>query len=353
MGIQNKYALFGLLLLFFIVSMGGVEAHTKWFVPFDIKTAPMPIDKVLTKTFVYSFLIAIALIYSFFLFDRTIYKKNYFSYLDDKLKTFDSFSLYLIRFFSGLFFVSLWIYYQITGNTFFITSELKTKQVFIPWLQLLIGLFALSSYTTPLIGVGFIFLYAEAVYYYGIFHLLDYLLFLGIAYFLIVSNCKRKSWKTSGFVVLYALTGISLLWVAMEKLVFPFWSYELLAQRPNLTMGLPNYNFILIAGFIEFSLIFVLLSSTSIVGRFVAFGLEIVFILAIIPFGIIDALGHTMIIAILLVLILRGPTEARDILALNEKSVFVEAYFMTALYVLSLAMFFIAYYGLHYLIYNN
>jgi len=67
----------------------------------------------------------------------------------------------------------------------------------------------------------------------------------------------------------------------------------------------------------------------------------------------IDAVGHSLIIAILSVLILRGPTKGRDFLMLEAKSLWTEAYFMTGLYVLAFVVVFIAYYGLHYFAYGN
>ena len=68
---------------------------------------------------------------------------------------------------------------------------------------------------------------------------------------------------------------------------------------------------------------------------------------AIFEFGLLDAIGHLMIIAILFVLFMRGPTSAREILVLLEKSVAMEMYFMMGLYFLAFVMIFIAYYGLH------
>jgi hypothetical protein len=68
---------------------------------------------------------------------------------------------------------------------------------------------------------------------------------------------------------------------------------------------------------------------------------------------VVDAVGHLMIVAILFVLIVRGPTDARNMLVLPDKSVFTEAYFMTGLYFLAFVMIFILYYGLHYLIFGQ
>jgi hypothetical protein len=66
----------------------------------------------------------------------------------------------------------------------------------------------------------------------------------------------------------------------------------------------------------------------------------------------VDAIGHLMIVAILFVLIVRGPTDARYMLVLPDKSLFTEAYFMTGLYFLAFVMIFILYYSIHYYSYG-
>lgn len=50
---------------------------------------------------------------------------------------------------------------------------------------------------------------------------------------------------------------------------------------------------------------------------------------------------------------LRGPTDARYMLVLPDKSLFTEAYFMTGLYFLAFVMIFILYYGIHYLAFGS
>ena len=103
----------------------------------------------------------------------------------------------------------------------------------------------------------------------------------------------------------------------------------------------------MVAGFVEFNITFVLLSSASSFSRVIALIFQSVFILAIFKFGFIDAVGHLLIIAILFILVVRGPTRAREFLALSAKSLWTEAYFMTGLYVLAFNVIFIAYYGLY------
>jgi hypothetical protein len=345
------------LLLAIVLYFNVAYAHVKWFAPYNIVIPPLPICDVLTKTFVYFFLFSVACIYIFFLVDRGIIRSrfsivasHYDQFIHDELKL-NKLSYYIMRGSAGIFFVSLWLYYIYTGKIIFLTPELFTTQKIIPWIQLILGLCTLSRYTTPITGIGIVALYIAATIHYGIYHLLDYMIFLGIAYFFLVS-LSTPTWKKSGFIVLYALTGATLLWAAIEKFGYPYWTYPILAQK-HMLMGLSPYAYMVLAGFVEFNITFILLSAASILGRLVAFGLNMIFILAIYAFGLIDAIGHLMIIAILVVFVIRGPTGARNILVLREKSIWMEAYFMTGLYILAFVMFFIMYYGIHYLIYGT
>jgi hypothetical protein len=328
-------------------------AHVKWFTEFDNAKPPLPLSDVVTGTFIAFFIGSIAFTYLFFVADRYAYKNGYLVALDLKLRHFDGLSVDIMRGAAAVFFASLFLYDRFTGVSFFLTPELRTDAPLVPWLQLAMGLCALSRRSLPVVGAGILALYAASVQKYGLYHLLDYLIFLGIAYFFLVSNLEKAAWKKSGFIVLYALMGLTLLWASVEKWGYPHWTYPLLQKDPSLLMGMDPYTYMVLAGFVEFNVIFLLLGAASIVTRIIALGLQAVFVLAIFKFGLIDAVGHLMIIAILVVLIVRGPTDARNILVLREKSVGMEAYFMTGLYYLAFVTVFLLYYGLHHLYYGS
>ncbi len=114
-------------------------------------------------------------------------------------------------------------------------------------------------------------------------------------------------------------------------------------------MGLSAPVFMKLSGFMEFFITFILLGAVSVVGRLISLGFMSIFVLAVFEFGAVDAIGHLMIVAILFVLIVRGPTDARNMLVLPDKSLFTEAYFMTGLYYLAFVTVFILYYGIHHL----
>lgn len=350
---QNpRVFLFLIVVLSAAVCAGTAEAHVKWFVEYDVRRPPTPIGEVLTGTFIKLFLVSVTCVYFFFLADRYIYEAGILSEFDKKLRLFDNLANYIMRVSAGVFFISLFVWYLIYGTSFYLTPELKTAAAYVPWVHLVMGLCPISRYTTPVTGLGIFFLYAAAGMDYGLFHVLDYLIFLGIGYYLIVSSTNSKIWLKSGLVVLFACTGLTLIWASVEKFAFAHWTDPLFEKNPEMLMGLSPANFMLISGFVEFTVTFLLLGAVSVIGRLVSLGLMSVFILAVLQFGIVDALGHLMIVAILFVLVVRGPTDAREMLVLRDKSLFTEAYFMTGLYFLAFVMIFILYYGIHSLSYN-
>jgi hypothetical protein len=334
----------------FLASMAPARAHIKWFKPYDIHQAPRPIGEVLNQTFVLFFLASVVAIYVFFLVDRYAYRKRILVDFDESLRVFDGLSIVIIRVAAGIFFLSLWAYGTFAHSSFYITPELVTPSPWVPWLQLAIAACALTSRTTPLIGVGILILYLAGIGAYGLYHMLDYLVFLAVGFFLVATALPSKRWKKAGFVTLFAATGVNFLWLAIEKFAYPNWTYPLLQEHPNLLMGMDPAFYMILAGFVEVVIIFTLLGAASIVTRVIAFAFQALFVLAIFEFGLIDAVGHLMIIAILFVLVIRGPTDARKILVLETKSPQMEAYFMTGLYYLAFVNAFLLYYGLHYLL---
>jgi hypothetical protein len=327
-------------------------AHVKWFAECNIAEAPRAIGEVFNGTFVRLLLASLAGIYLFFLADRYIYKKGHWAAFDQRLRRLDAFSIGIMRVSASVFFISLGLWHLKYGESFYLTPELKTDLAYVPWLHLVLGLCALSRYTMPITGAGIFVLYGAAVHHFGVYHMLDYPIFLGIGYFFLVVNIRRGQWMKSGFVVLFAATGLTLGWAAIEKFAFPQWAYPVLQNNPAMLLGMSPYLFLTLSGFVEFNLAFVVLGATSVVARVVALGLQSIFVLAIFQFGVVDAVGHLMIIAILFILVVRGSTDARKMLVLRDKSVWTEAYFMTGLYALAFVLMFILYYGLHHVWYG-
>ncbi len=335
----------------FIGFVPAAQAHVKWFAPYDLEQPPLPINQILTQEYLYFYIGSAIFIYCFFWVDRFCYRHGFLREVLARYAISEEQSLILLRVSVLIFFVAV-AAYGFYDQPFLLTPELKTDLAFIPWLQLAIALFALHRKTLPLIGLGIVLLFVFATATYGVFHTLDYFIFLGVAYFFLASAKQGSNWVNSRYVAMFATTGLTLLWASIEKWGYPYWTYPLLESEPGLLMGLSPYIYMVLAGFVEFNITFILLSSVSLFSRTIALGLLFIFVLAIYEFGMIDAIGHLPIIAILLVLVLRGPTSARYFLALSGKTVWTEAYFMTGLWFLAFNVIFLCYYGIYYLVYG-
>lgn len=348
---KTSLPLLGLLIA---VTATIADAHVKWFFAYDVTKPPTPIGDVIDGLFVKLFLVSVAACYLFFLADRYIYEEGILADFDKKLKMFDNAANHIMRAAAGIFFVALFSWWAFgVGQQFYLTPELKTTAPWVPWVHLLMALAVIWKRTVFITGIGVFVMFIAATVDYGIFHVLDYMIFLGIGYYLTVSQSTTKGWIKSGFVVLFAATGLTLIWAAVEKFAYAGWTIAGLAEHPNVTMGMTPPVFMKVSGFIEFFVTFILLGAVSVVGRLISLGFMSIFVLAVFEFGVLDAVGHLMIVAILWVLIVRGPTDARNMLVLPDKSLFTEAYFMTGLYFLAFVMIFILYYGIHYYSYGS
>jgi hypothetical protein len=347
----NSRIFSALLLTPFLVYSSPLLAHIKWFVPFDANEPPRHMGEVLSPTFAALYVISIVFIYVFFWLDRYFYRDKYLSHKIDHWVIHKVHSQVIIRASISIFYFCLFLYGRIFHNYFLLTPELQTELVIVPWLQLLSAITLMYRPTVPLAGVATLALFAIGMQQYGIHHMLDYMMFLGLAVYFLLFNIHGERAVTTRYVFLFASVGLSLLWGAVAKWAYPQWSYQLLLEKPALLMGMEPEFYMVLAGFVEFVLTFILFSSTSVFARIIALGFNLIFIVAIYEFGLIDAVGHLLIITVLLILTLRGPTRARYFLVLSNKSLWVEAYFMTGLYILAINVIFLAFYGLYFATY--
>jgi hypothetical protein len=324
-------------------------AHIKWFYPYDLSAAPRNMGDVLSADFAALYLLSIVCIYVFFYIDRLWYRKKFLNAQLGGLVVSQEVAGWIIRGATAFLFVMLF-FYGLQNNALFLTPELHTELPYIKWLQLAMVAAVFWRVTTPVAGIGILVLYGISIRYYGLYHLIDYMFFLGLAVFLMLLPLQDERWVRTRYITLFASTGLTIGWGAIEKFAYPQWTYPLLQDQPFLLMGMDPVFYMTLAGFVEFNLAFILLSSASVASRMLALVLNTIFMLAIYMFGLIDAVGHAIIIAVLIVLAVRGPTSARYFLVLQSKTLWTEAYFMTGLYILMLNCLFLAYYGFYYLL---
>ncbi len=113
---------------------------------------------------------------------------------------------------------------------FILTLELKTEQSLIAGMHLAIAGLVLIPQTAFLAGFGMVALYGYAVTEFGIYHLLDYPIFLGAAANVIMLSLYGEQRSTTALNVMRWFTGVTSRWAGIEKFAFPEWSFGLLRR---------------------------------------------------------------------------------------------------------------------------
>lgn len=328
-------------------------AHVKWFSSYDTTQAPLDIGLVLSiPNFWNIFFLSIAFIFFMVFADaKTTALNRHINVVRYKqLKklpedfTYRVFTLTLIVFFS-----CIWVIGDVV-----LTPEIKhSNSNIVSIVQVLTIASLMTKSTAKYAGLGIFILWLYGVSKYGFFHLADYMIFLGIAFFMLKGSHPTQ-YRTSAiaFLVLYSLISWTLQWASVEKWVYPNWSYPLLESRPYLTMGLSKEVFMVMAGFVEFTLAFLLVVLTGTGFIVTALFLAVVFMLAIIDFGKIDAIGHLAIIVSLLIMVIKGPCKLNFMFASLAKDPVARACKTTVCYAFSLVFFVTIYYGTQF-IYNQ
>jgi hypothetical protein len=285
-------ALLGLLLN--VAFAGSVSAHVKWFCAYNVAGQPDGLEKVLCPSFGYLIGLSTLALFVGALVEATALGPLMLRVFDwatrvvrDRMET-------IFRVSVAFFFIAIWGFGGIL-----LTPELKTDSNLVGVVQLGIAAGMLSRVTMPLSAAGIFVLYAVAIRKYGIFHLADYPVFLGIALYLALTGLRRNLFGWRAIDVLRWAAGITLMWASIEKWAYPEWTYPLLAVHPEMTFGYTPEFYMRAAGAVEFALAFALLW-TPLVRRVAAAILIEMFISAVFEFGKVDLIGHTLIVVALL-----------------------------------------------------
>jgi hypothetical protein len=319
-------------------------AHVKWFMPYDVATAPTSIGSVVTAHFVTLLVGFSLLIFGGFVLDRYIagrwpgvVKETGRADIEERL----------LRAGMGGFFMALF-----AAGGVILTPELRTDADWPGWLQLGIAISLLSMSTCIAAGIGIVALYLYSASLYGIFHLADYPIFLGIAGYFILTSIASDRLRALRMPILYGTLCTSLMWGAIEKWAYPQWTLSLLASRPYLTVGFMPDDFLLFAGFVEFALAFYMLAGFSLV-RPAALVLLLIFASAVVEFGKIDAIGHLPIMVPLLVMLIHGPSRLHRWFHQAGGSVLGGGHTVSVAFATSICLLFTFYYGLQYAEHNQ
>ena len=319
-------------------------AHVKWFAPYIVEASPRPIQYTLTDIWFWTGLV---LVLAFFVLTRFAEKTTVGVTIQNKLDRITN-PLWLrlddfIRIVIGVFFVAIFA----VGGVY-LTPDLITSSEWISWSQLLIAALVFSRRTQPLAAAGIIGLWLLALRDYQLFHMLDYLaLGVGVAAYLVLEASSNDELRKHRLTALRIGVAIALMWSSLEKFGYPDWFYPLVEEKPFLTFGLPRDAFIPMAGLAEFTMGFGLLW-TPLIRRLSAIALFIIFTAAVYPFGRIDLVGHALIMAIIVAIIVDHSRSEDFLSKMKAKLAGIPAGLIAAL-----VIFVGAYWGSHALLYGT
>ena len=313
-------------------------AHVKWFCAFDVAGQPVGLENVLCPDFELLMMVAIAGLSFGALIDFSGAGPFFSRALDRITEWPRAETERILAFVCSAFFIAV-----ATTGGFLLTPELKTTSPLIPWLQLAIA----AGFAWPkgrvFSAAGIVLLFAISIGQYGVFHLMDYPIFLGIAGYFILSSFELKPLGLSPLDVVRWSAAITLMWASIEKWAYPQWTFPLFVIHPGMSMGFDPDFYMRAAGMIEFALAFALLR-TPLTRRVASLVLIGMFLGAIPVFGKIDAIGHSAIIAVLAAIAFESAPERASIRTIAWTPVALCCF---------LAAFLFTYYELHAILFKT
>ncbi len=316
----------------------AASAHVKWFTHTDGRDRPVEPSALLTPTFGTVFCVALVLVFVGFLLDGWIAKR--WPWLLKMGRTTEAFEQRVIRAGAGAYFIFL----SSVGGII-LTPELRSTASWLPVVQFLAALCLVWRQTCIVSGAAILVLYGYAVSQYGVFHLVDYVFMLTLALYLASLSLPWSRLAGLRERMLSGGLAFSLAWTAIEKFLYPQWTDAVIATHPVIAMGVPMTPVVVIAGFVEFTLAFYLITGRGLL-RVGGIGYMLIFLYAMSPFGKLDIFGHLIIVAILLITVLRGTTSMQDAFFWTKRDAVFNAGWITAVYLASLTFFIAAYYAL-------
>src|SRR5215475_4079984 len=187
-------AFVGCLVFGSIATPSIAAAHVKWFVNCNVSDDPLPLHAVFTDTF-YMFLMLFLTVFSVAcIAERTTVGAVLSEALDRWTAPLRNRANELLRAVVAIFFAVLW-----ARGGVILTPELTASDTSLSAIQLLIPIYLFNRATVPAAGVGIIVLYGYGIAAYGLFHMMDYPVFLGIGFFFILSVSQNPKFTAIRF----------------------------------------------------------------------------------------------------------------------------------------------------------
>ncbi|MDQ3604825.1 MAG: hypothetical protein M3418_01345 [Gemmatimonadota bacterium] len=274
-------------------------AHVKWFSEFSYADRPLTLTEAVTPALALLALFSAAVIGALVPLDRRLARTPGYQEINRWLEARSQTSLTVLRIAAGAALLLAW-----QAGTLLV-PEFRIGEGWLGWSQFFLVLLLLFPRTVPLAGAGLILLYVFGTARFGVFHMLDYLVYAGAGYALMVASARDVRLRGTAIPALYLTVGFSLCWVALEKIVYPQWGLYILEQHPQLALGFDLRFFLLGAAFVEFALGYLLI--IGLLERPLALTITVVFFLTTMVFGKLEVIGHTLIHGALVVFLLEGP----------------------------------------------
>ncbi|HYA05519.1 MAG TPA: hypothetical protein VEF90_06475 [Xanthobacteraceae bacterium] len=312
--------------------VASASAHVKWFCAYNVAGQPEGLENVLCPDFEFLTGLSVLGLMTGSVLEGTPVGMAMLRALDRATRLIRDNLETILRAACAFFFIAIW-----GAGGILLTPELKINSLTVGAVQLGIAAGMLSRRTMPLSALGILVLYAIAIWDYGVFHLADYPVFLGVAAYLALVGGQSNFFGLRPIDVLRWAAGITLMWASVEKWAYPEWSYPLFIEHPGMAWGFSPDFYMRAAGAVEFALAFALVW-TPLVRRVAAIMLTAMFVSAVVEFGKIDLIGHTLIVVALVGIVADDggkPMRARD------------SWLLPVGYAASLALFLATYYVAH------
>lgn len=322
------------------------HAHVKWFADFGFDDPPLSLGEAITPTFIGLTILTFVALGVAVLIDRRLDQMTWYQNVNAWFEARKHHSLLIMRIALGATLLLSW-----QADSLLVPDLTIETQPVLGWVQfILVGLLLFRA-TTPIAGIGTLVLYVIGIIQFGAFYMLDYAMFVGVGWFLAVSNVENIRIRATRLPALYFTVGFSLCWVALEKLIYPQWGLYVLEQNPQLALGFPLDFFLQGAAFVELALGYLLI--ICLLQRPIALVITAVFFLTTLVFGRTEVIGHTIIHAALLVFLLEGPGEVYKAPITFHERLPLRMAFASVNFVLLLALLIVPYAGISQVVFEE
>ncbi|UHA73150.1 hypothetical protein [Paenibacillus sp. 481] len=273
--------------------------HVKWFTD-DKDWNPMPIAYVITPAFLFWLAFTSVLLLLLAYYNESIRNIRVVNRMQLYLDPCKRFNPLILR--VGL---GIGLSLQLSTGTY-LAPDLVSNERWI-YIVLIIAIIGLLHRKTLIISaIALTILYTHTLIFNGVFHALDYMFYIGIIYYLFVIHSK---WSRTASAALYIWTGLSLAWLAIEKMTLAKLACSLMHEYGLPSLGFTVEDFVLISAFIEIGLAWAFM--VGMMNRFAAFMLTSIFLVTTTVFGFKEIVGHMVVHTLLIMFIIEGTDNTK------------------------------------------